>query len=120
MPNTPVSHIHRTAPGPPDMIAVATPTMLPVPIVADSAVHKAPNWEMSPSASGSRVTESLIARGSFLWMKPVRTVRKTCDPKSRMIIGGPQTAASMLLMIPMRSMGASLPFYRRNRRMRRV
>ena len=42
MPKMPVSHIHRTAPGPPAAIAVATPTMLPVPIVAASAVVSAP------------------------------------------------------------------------------
>ena len=42
MPNTPVSHIHSTAPGPPEATAVATPTMLPVPIVAAKAVVNAP------------------------------------------------------------------------------
>ncbi|MDD4788748.1 MAG: hypothetical protein PHO07_16370 [Pirellulales bacterium] len=42
MPNTPVSHIHNTAPGPPAATAVATPTMLPVPIVAARAVIRAP------------------------------------------------------------------------------
>ena len=36
------------APGPPALIAVATPTILPVPIVADSAVHKAPKLDTSP------------------------------------------------------------------------
>ena len=50
---------------------LATPTMLPVPMVADRAVHKAPNWLMSPGASGSLVTDSLMAVGSFRWMNPV-------------------------------------------------
>ena len=36
-----ISHIHRTAPGPPAETAVATPTMLPVPMVAASAVVSA-------------------------------------------------------------------------------
>ncbi len=62
-PKTPVSHIHSTAPGPPAATAVATPTMLPVPIVAASAVVSAPNWEMSPSPSFSREKDSLIALG---------------------------------------------------------
>ena len=75
MPNTPVIHIQNTAPGPPAMMAVPTPTMLPVPMVADSAVHSAPNWLMSPGASGSLVTDSLMAVGSLRWMKPVRKVR---------------------------------------------
>ena len=49
MPNTPVSHIHSTAPGPPAKMAVPTPTMLPVPMVADRAVHSAPKLVTSPS-----------------------------------------------------------------------
>ena len=98
MPNTPVIHIQNTAPGPPAMMAVPTPTMLPVPMVADSAVHSAPNWLMSPGASGSLVTDSLMAVGSLRWMKPVRKVRKMCEPNSSTSIGGPQTKASMLLI----------------------
>ena len=42
IPKTPVSHIQKTAPGPPAATAVLTPTMLPVPIVAASAVTRAP------------------------------------------------------------------------------
>src|SRR5690606_42119409 len=34
IPNTPVSHIHKTAPSPPDASAVASPTIIHVPIVA--------------------------------------------------------------------------------------
>ena len=63
MPKTPVSHIHNTAPGPPAATAVATPTMLPVPMVAASAVVSAPNWLTSPSPSFSRENDSLIACG---------------------------------------------------------
>ena len=40
--------IQKSAPGPPATIAVATPTMLPVPIVAERAVHNAPKLEISP------------------------------------------------------------------------
>ena len=61
MPKTPVSHIQSTAPGPPAATAVDTPTMLPVPMVAASAVISAPNWLMSPSPSGSRRNEMRIA-----------------------------------------------------------
>ena len=49
MPNTPVIHIQKTAPGPPARIAVATPTIDPVPMVAASAVASAPKLEISPS-----------------------------------------------------------------------
>jgi hypothetical protein len=61
MPRTPVSHIQSTAPGPPRLTAVATPTMLPVPMVAASAVVSAANGLTSPAAPGSLVTDSLIA-----------------------------------------------------------
>ena len=44
-------HIQTSAPGPPDTIAVATPTMLPVPIVADNAVQSAAKLDTSPSRS---------------------------------------------------------------------
>ena len=63
MPNTPVSHIHSTAPGPPESTAVPTPTMLPVPIVELSAAHSAPNCEMSPGALGSSSNVILMAAG---------------------------------------------------------
>lgn len=52
MPNTPVSHIHSSAPGPPAAIAVETPTMLPVPIVAASAVVSAANGDTSRGRRG--------------------------------------------------------------------
>ena len=49
MPNAAESHIHTSAPGPPANMAVATPTMLPVPMVAERAVINALNEETSPS-----------------------------------------------------------------------
>ena len=60
IPNTPVSQVHRTAPGPPRAIAVPTPIILPVPMVAARAVVNAPNCDTSPSASGSFATDNLI------------------------------------------------------------
>lgn len=42
-------HIHTNAPAPPETIAVATPTIFPVPIVAASAVVNAENGDTSPS-----------------------------------------------------------------------
>ena len=53
MPKKAVIHIQNTAPGPPETMAVATPAMLPVPMVAESAVISAPKWLMSPSWSFS-------------------------------------------------------------------
>ena len=43
IPNTPMSQHHNTAPGPPIAMAVPTPMILPVPIVAARAVVSAPN-----------------------------------------------------------------------------
>ena len=66
IPKQPVSHTQNTAPGPPDAIAVATPTILPVPMVAASAVASAPKPDTSPSASLSGVTESLMPLNTYL------------------------------------------------------
>ncbi len=41
IPTRAVTHIQKTAPGPPETSAVATPAMLPVPTWAASPVHKA-------------------------------------------------------------------------------
>ena len=43
-------HIQKMAPGPPLMMAVATPTILPVPMVAASAVQRLWNWLMAISS----------------------------------------------------------------------
>ena len=48
IPKNAATSIQKSAPGPPVVIAVATPTMFPVPIVAESAVHSAPNADTSP------------------------------------------------------------------------
>ena len=91
IPNTPVSQHHSTAPGPPRAIAVATPTILPVPMVAASAVASEPNCDTSPVASGSFCTDSLIALKMWRWGHLNLMVRNRCVPSSRMIIGHPQS-----------------------------
>jgi len=75
MPNTPVSHIHNSAPGPPDAMAVPTPIMFPVPIVEDSAVASAPNWAISPGLPLSRANVSFNPSPSLRWMNPVLKVK---------------------------------------------
>ena len=59
VPRRAMTHIQNTAPGPPLRMAVATPTMFPVPMVAASAVHMLWNWLMAPS---SRPVWAVIAR----------------------------------------------------------
>ena len=49
MPTKAIIHIQNSAPGPPMAIAVATPAILPVPIVAESDVIKALKPVISPS-----------------------------------------------------------------------
>ena len=95
MPNTPVSQHHSTAPGPPRLTAVATPMMLPVPIVAANDVANAPNWLTSPVASLSLFTDSRIAVKIFLCGNFSLNVRKICVPNNRIIIGHPQTTPLM-------------------------
>ena len=53
-------HIHTNAPGPPDTIAVATPTILPVPMVAANAVVRAENGEISPFPPSDFFRASLL------------------------------------------------------------
>ena len=67
MPKTPVNHIHRRAPGPPIAIADATPTILPVPIVAANAVVNAANCDISPFPP-SFETGSLIPNPINRWI----------------------------------------------------
>ena len=90
IPKTPVIHIQKTAPGPPRVMAVATPTILPVPLVAASAVAKAPNWLTSPSPPLSFVNDSLIPNRVNRWMKRRRNVRNKWVPNNKMRRGGPQ------------------------------
>ena len=78
MPSPAVTHIQKSAPGPPQWIARATPAMLPMPTVADSAVVSAWKWVTSPSSSGSSYLPDATAipcpsRDS--WTKPSRSVR---------------------------------------------
>ena len=52
MPKTAVRIIQNTAPGPPTPTAMATPAMLPRPMVADRALDSAWKCEISPGSSG--------------------------------------------------------------------
>jgi hypothetical protein len=46
MPSSAMHHIQNTAPGPPSVMAIATPAMFPAPTRAASDVAKAANGEM--------------------------------------------------------------------------
>ena len=87
MPKMAVTHIQKRAPGPPMLRDRATPTMLPVPTVAPSAVLMAWKEEISPLAPSCRERRPncrLIALvKSLSWIRPRRTVRKMPVPMRR-------------------------------------
>lgn len=92
-------HIQTSAPGPPDTIAVATPTILPVPMVAARAVVSAENGDTSPSprffVRASLLSVLFIAYPRFRHVrKRVLIVRKIPVPTRRISITGPQTKVS--------------------------
>jgi hypothetical protein len=61
MPTRAVIHIQNTAPGPPRKIAVATPAIFPVQIVAARDVIRALKGLMPLSSPGMRPLQSVIA-----------------------------------------------------------
>jgi len=75
IPNAAEIHIHTKAPGPPATIAVATPTMLPVPIVDASAVISAAKGETSPLPPSFLILASLL-KSAFSDGKRFFQVRK--------------------------------------------
>ena len=95
IPKNAASTIQNRAPGPPAPIAVATPTIFPVPIVAESAVQSAPNEVTSPSPSSSFFTIHFRASGSLRTCStPIRMVRRIPPAMIKIISGGPQTKSS--------------------------
>ena len=99
IPNAAESHIHTKAPGPPDTMAVATPTIFPVPIVAAKAVVKAEKGETSPSpffSLASLLNTLLMAYGRLRQQSAfVLIVRKIPVPTNKSSITGPQTTSSI-------------------------
>lgn len=96
IPSRPDTHIQKTAPGPPEAIAVATPAMLPTPTVPPMATETAWKGVTSPSAPGARrnalpsVSRHIRPKRTN-WMNRVRKARKTPTPTSAI-----HTPASML------------------------
>ena len=98
MPKMAVTHIQNTAPGPPATTAVATPAMLPVPMVADSAVISAPKCDTSPSWSLPSSFLPWGVKACFSANTSIENCRKrsrreryTPVPTSRVSMGTPQT-----------------------------
>ena len=79
MPSRADTHIQNTAPGPPKKMAVATPAMDPVPMVAARAVDRAWSWVSAPLPRFSfrrrnrRPTVAFHQMGRpKIWKNPVR------------------------------------------------
>ena len=107
MPNTPVSQHQKTAPGPPRVTAVATPMMLPVPMVAAKAVASAPNWLTSPLAAVSDLTDSRMAVSSLRCGTRNRMVRNRWVPSRMMTMGQPHRKSLHVLMS---ELSVSMPY----------
>ena len=95
-------HIQTRAPGPPENIAVATPTILPVPMVAAKAVISVENGETSPwPRFVVRASLPSTLRNAYGRFRQVRKfslkVRYMPVPTSRVSIAGPHTKLSISL-----------------------
>ena len=109
MPKKATIHIQKMAPGPPEIKALATPTILPVPMVAASAVQRDWNWEIDLSSLSVCFVMCLslkIPPIVFLnqcpiwdnWKNLVSTVIRIPVPTRSTNIGIPQTK---LLTVPL-------------------
>ena len=114
MPNSAEIHIQTSAPGPPAAIAVATPTRLPVPTVAASAVIKDENGEISPGLPPRRASLPKTLRSAAPRLRQGRNrrrnVKKTPVPKSRQTVPGPHTKWSILCSAAPSSSKSPAPF----------
>ena len=114
-------HIQTIAPGPPMTMAVATPTILPVPMVAARAVIRDWNGVISPSLlpmpslSGSLKIDFSANPRLRHGRKFSRMVRKTPVPTSSTSIKGPHTKSFTAFSITAKSI-RYLPHMRQRRK----
>ena len=66
-----LTHIQNSAPGPPKDMATATPAILPIPTVLDSAVESAWKCEIWPSSSGSSYLPSNMSKACLKYLNGV-------------------------------------------------
>ncbi len=105
MPSGAIAAIQNAAPGPPIAMAVATPAILPLPIVAAIAVVSAWNGEISPGAgvvgsrrSAPRMTRRDARRNCRNWMPRLYKVMTMPSTTSSAIVQRPQTRLVRLAM----------------------
>ncbi len=95
MPTSAVIHIQNTAPGPPSAMAVATPAMLPTPMVAARQVISAENGLTSPGRLGSTSRPRQTMRSPLpmrrIGMPNSLTCRYSPVPRISTSMAGPHT-----------------------------
>ena len=82
-PRKAITHIQKTAPGPPKVIAVATPAMLPMPTRPDRDIANAWNEETPASDFWPANISRIISPKPRTCMKRVRTEKYSPTPRHR-------------------------------------
>ena len=95
-----MTHIQKMAPGPPETMAVATPTMLPVPMVPASAVHMLWNWLMAMSSLLVWAVTSLLVNTAPMVCRIQWPTRRNWKPPVRNVIHRPVQNSSASPMGP--------------------
>ena len=95
-----MTHIQKMAPGPPETMAVATPTMLPVPMVPASAVHMLWNWLMAMSSLLVWAVTSLLVNTAPMVCRIQWPTRRNWKPPVRNVIHRPVQNSSARPMGP--------------------
>ena len=108
MPKNPITHIQKSAPGPPPAMARATPPMLPSPTVAERAAERAWKWVMAPGSSGRSYLPRVTATpwvSALNWTNLVQTVKRIPAPMRTKNVHGPHMK---LPIEPTKSMTCSM------------
>ena len=97
MPKNAATSIQKSAPGPPVPMAVATPTMLPVPTVAERAVQSAPNELTSPETPSPSSWWNMYLKARLrlnTWLRRRQNVRIRPVTSTAPMSGTPHTQPS--------------------------
>src|SRR5690606_34240829 len=97
MPSRPATIIQKVAPGPPMLMAIATPAMLPSPTVPDSAVASAWKWVTSPGWSGREKSPRIRRKPCA---KPRRLMKRKYRVKASAATSSHSTTKGMLAPKP--------------------
>ena len=116
MPRMAITHIQKMEPGPPLMMAVAMPTMLPVPMVAARAVQRLWNWLMALSSRLVWAVMCLSVKMAPMVLRIQWAKWANWNPRFRMVMHRPAANSSArpkgpqtkLLTVPFRLVMVSI------------